>query len=107
MFPEDPLDTEITPNYGRTDPVEPDWYADKGDRKSIFGDNYSETSVSDDKISRFSHSYNVLKVKTYWYLWKSHTKQYGSYDEFNKYLGKKPSISKELKKDLKLIFKKR
>lgn len=88
----------VQPNYNRTDPIEPDWY--RQNRENVGVCEYDQSNPSE--ISNISIFYIAVKNKTSWYLWKVHSKKYGSYKEFKKQAGHKGSISSDLRK----IFRK-
>lgn len=65
-----------------------------------------EDSIESQNVYKLFCFYLSFKTRTCWYVWKSHTKQYKSYKEF-KDLNSKLSISKQLKKDIKIAFKRK
>lgn len=86
------------PNYGRTDPIEPDWYTQDRTNVNVNQCDDQLFNGNEHKIHKFSGYYISLKNRTSWYMWKCHTKKYGSYADFKKSSRFNTSISQDIKK---------
>lgn len=98
-YPETPMESYRTlPYYGRTDPIEPDWYAQDRSNVNTWQDEQLEVSPIVQKNSKFLKFYISLKTRTCWYMRQCHSKKYGSYGDLRKTGKFNISLSQDIRK---------
>jgi len=84
-------------SYGTSPPHEKDWYEHN---VPPFG---KQTEIPSKNISVLT----ILKRRIFWYSWKIYSKEYMSYEDFKAKWDTNSSIRKEIKRDLKEVFKRK
>lgn len=107
VFAESPVlegESNVQINYGRTDLIEPDWYAQDRSNEGV-AQNEVDVSISNlTEISKVSSIYIGFKKRMSWHLWNRYKNKYDSYENLKK---KNGGINRSITSDLKRLFGKK
>lgn len=75
----------------------------------------NKSIIPEDDVGLSSHNINnseftlylTIKRRTYWYIWKIHSTEYNSYEDFKRAWNPKNSFRKDFFNDIKTAFKRK